>query len=289
MANSSEPSPSASTFEQRLERHERVPRVDLPEASGPVRPAAASYARFIPREELGRAVAWVPDSLDARLRKEADKAAGREPPAPAPPPVDPEVQRAARQAQLQARLAEVFEQGRQLGCEETAEAMRAQAGEALASFRQQQASEVGMPIAALLVQFQQGIDALEQSLAQRLAGIAMQMARQVVRSELQTNAALVVDVTQEALTEVLLSARHITVKVHPEDLVWIEKGCADTFEARGARLIADTHMERGGCLVESDLGVVDARLAKRWASAVAAMGAPALAEVDASDHTAGAP
>lgn len=288
MASSSDLSPSASTFEQRLERHERVPRVDLPEASGPSRSSAASYARFIPREELGRAVAWVPDSLDARLRREAGQAAGHEPP-PAPAPVDPEVQRAARQAQLQARLAEVFEQGRQLGCEETTERMRAEASEALASFRQQQASEVGAPVAALLVQFQQGIDALEQSLAKRLAGIAMQMARQVVRSELQTSATLVVDVTQEALAEVLLSARHITVKVHPEDLAWIEQGCADAFEARGARLIADTHIERGGCLVESDLGVVDARLATRWASAVAAMGAPVLADVDTSDHRAATP
>lgn len=286
MASSSDP--SGSTFEQRLERHERVPRMDLPEPSGPARAASATYARFIPREELGRAVAWVPDSLDARLRREADKAAGNEPP-PAPAPVDPEVQRAARQAQLQARLAEVFEQGRLLGREETTETMRAEASEALASFRQQQASEVGRPVAALLVQFQQAIDALEQSLAQRLAGIAMQMARQVVRSELQTNAALVVDVTQEALAEVLLSARHITVKVHPADLTWIEQGCADAFEARGARLIADTHIERGGCLVESDLGVVDARLATRWASAVAAMGAPALAEVDTSDPDAAAP
>ncbi|MEX8495737.1 FliH/SctL family protein [Sphaerotilus sp.] len=283
MASSSDP--SASTFEQRLERHERVPRMDLPEAAGPARSTAASYARFIPREELGRAVAWVPDSLDARLRLEADRAAGSEAPA-APAPVDPEVQRAARQAQLQARLAEVFEQGRQLGREETTETMRAEAREALASLRQQQASEVGTPVAALLVQFQHGIDALEQSLARRLAGIAMQMARQVVRSELQTNAALVVDVTQEALADVLLSARHITVKVHPEDLQWIEQGCADAFEARDARLIADAHIERGGCLVESDLGVVDARLATRWASAVAAMGSPVLAEVDSNDGTA---
>jgi len=281
MASSSDPSPS--TFAQRLERHERVPRVDLPEAPGPARPSGASYARFIPREELGRAVAWVPDSLDARLRQEADKASGKEP-VPAPAPVDPEALRAARQAQLQARLAEVFEQGRQLGREETTEALRAETREALAAFRQQQASEVGAPVAALLVQFQQGVDALEQSLAQRLAGITMQMARQVVRAELQTNAALVVEVTQEALAEVLLSARHITVKVHPEDLTWIEQGCADAFEARGARLIADMHIERGGCLLESDLGVVDARLGTRWASAVAAMGSPALAEVDSQDN-----
>lgn len=281
MASSSEAprrQPS-NRFEARLERHERVPRVDLPE--GLLRPAAPTYARFIPREELGSAVAWVPDSLDAQRRKEASAAAAQA--EPAPPPVDPAAVRAARQAQLQARLAEVFEQGRQLGRDETTQAMRAEAREALDAFRRQQASEVGAPVAALLAQFQQGLDGLEHALARRLAGIAMQMARQVVRHELKTSASLVVEVTQEALAEVLLSARHITVKVHPEDLALIADGCADAVEARGAKLVADTHIERGGCLVESDLGVVDARMSTRWASAVQAMGSPVLAEVDQHD------
>ncbi|MEY2873510.1 MAG: hypothetical protein RLZZ373_881 [Pseudomonadota bacterium] len=285
MASSSDVPPN--TFEQRLERHERVPRVDLPE--GLARSNASPYARFIPREEVGQAVAWVPDSLDARRAKGGNKSAAGADAESAPQPVDPAAVRAARQAQLQARLADVFEQGRQIGRDETSKAMRAEAREALESFRRQQASEVGAPVAALLVQFQQGLDGVEQALARRLAGIAMQMARQVVRSELQTSATLVVDVAQEALAEVLLSARHITVKVHPDDLALIAQGCADAAEARGARLVADTHIERGGCLVESDLGTVDARLSTRWAGAVAAMGSPVLAEVDCSDSVPVAP
>lgn len=277
MASSSDSNTSASgvrSFAQRVEQHERVPRIDLP--GGLAKPAAPTYARFIPREELGRVAAWVPDSLDPRRTA-----------APAAPaPIDPEVARAARQAQLQQRFAEVFEQGRRQGQEDTTRAMREEARQALDIFRRQQASEVGAPVAALLTQFQQGLDSVEQALARRLAGIAMQMARQVVRHELQTNAALVVDVTQEALTEVLLSARHITVKVHPTDLVLVEQGCADAFEARGARLIADAHIERGGCLVESDLGVVDARLSTRWTNAVAAMGTPPLTAAEAGDGVA---
>jgi flagellar assembly protein FliH len=183
-------------------------------------------------------------------------------------------------------LAEVFEQGRQRGRDEMAEALQTQTRDALEAFRQQQVVEVGTPVASVMAAFQQGLDGVEQSLARRLAGIAMQMARQVVRSELQTRATLVVEVVQEALDEVLLSARHITVKVHPDDLIWIEQGCRDAFEARGARLIADHHLARGDCLVESDLGVVDARLATRWASTVAAMGSPALMDADGPDGVA---
>lgn len=276
MASSSDPTaaaPGARSFAQRVEQHERVPRIDLP--GGLAKPVVPTYARFIPREELGSVAAWVPDSLDPRKTAAAA--------APAPAPIDPAVARAARQAQLQQRFAEVFEQGRRQGQEDTTRTMREEARQALDVFRRLQAAEVGVPVAALLTQFQQGLDSVEQALARRLAGIAMQMARQVVRHELQTNAALVVDVTQEALAEVLLSARHITVKVHPTDFALVEQGCADAFEARGARLIADAHVERGGCLVESDLGAVDARLSTRWAGAVAAMGTPPLSAAEAGD------
>lgn len=270
-------------FAQRLQQHERVPRMGLDTPDAASRPTQPSHARFIPREELGHAVAWVPDSLDGRGGRAAASPA---PAAAAPPPADPAAARATRQAQLQARLAEVFEQGRQRGRDEMAEALQTQTRDALEAFRQQQVVEVGTPVASVMAAFQQGLDGVEQSLARRLAGIAMQMARQVVRSELQTRATLVVEVVQEALGEVLLSARHITVKVHPDDLIWIEQGCRDAFEARGARLIADHHLARGDCLVESDLGVVDARLATRWASTVAAMGSPALMDADGPDGVA---
>ena len=42
--------------------------------------------------------------------------------------------------------------------------------------------------------------------------------------------------------------------------------------ARGARPPAAPQIERGGCLVESDVGSVDARVETRWAQAAAAFG-----------------
>ena len=49
-------------------------------------------------------------------------------------------------------------------------------------------------------------------------------------------------------------------------------------ESAHARLVADPNIERGGCLVESDLGTVDARVATRWARAMAALGPLSLAD-----------
>ena len=99
--------------------------------------------------------------------------------------------------------------------------------------------------------------------------------RQIVRSELAARPDLVATVAQEALDTLLMSARQITVRVHPDDHALVEQGAADALAQRGARLLADPTITRGGCLVESDIGVVDAAIATRWRRAVAVLGCEA--------------
>ncbi|MGR6805650.1 flagellar assembly protein FliH [Sphaerotilus natans] len=273
---------SSESFAERVQRQARDPGfapIDLqalPEAVPP------SLTRFIPREELGDVVRWSPGRLDVpapRARRAGDAAPPAEPPAP-PPEVLRAVQetRQAEQARARHLAEEAFEKGRALGRDEGLRIGREEGLNALEEYRQQHEAEVGVPIAAVLEQFQRQLDGLDQAIARRVAGIALQVARQVLRTELQTPAAAVVRVTQEALGEVLLSARHIRVRLNPSDLVAVEQGCGDLFSTRHARLVADPNIERGGCLVESDLGTVDARVATRWARAMAALGPLSLAD-----------
>jgi len=46
----------------------------------------------------------------------------------------------------------------------------------------------------------------------------------------------------------------------------------DVLATRGARAVADPHVAPGGCVVESDIAVVDASVHARWSRAAAAMG-----------------
>jgi flagellar assembly protein FliH len=71
---------------------------------------------------------------------------------------------------------------------------------------------------------------------------------------------------------VLMLARHITVHLHPADLPLVAAAEAEALAARGARLVADDGIERGGCRVESDLGAIDARIGERWAQAASVLG-----------------
>ena len=87
---------------------------------------------------------------------------------------------------------------------------------ALDSFKESFALQVGGQVTQVLASLDRELGQLEQQLAAGVARVATELARQVVRSELGLRPALVVRVAQEAVDAVLMSARHITVQVHPD-------------------------------------------------------------------------
>ena len=52
-----------------------------------------------------------------------------------------------------------------------------------------------------------------------------------------------------------------------ETALFTEKRAGEAFAARGARLLTDAALTRGGCRVESDLGSIAASVESRWAQA----------------------
>ena len=217
--------------------------------------AAASYARFIPREELSSFSAWSPGALSENGEPIADRRKTPRPAgaAPATPPPDPK-------AMLHAARQQGYQDGYRDGLV------------ALEGFKQSFALQTANQVTAIVRSTGEQLDLLQQEMAQALAGAAVELARQIVRSELVARPELITAVAIEALDTLLLSARHIVLRVHPDDQSLIAAGAADHLAARGARLIGDAEVTRGGCLVESDLGVIDASIEARWRRAAAALG-----------------
>jgi flagellar assembly protein FliH len=199
------------------------------------------YARFIPREELDGFAAWRPDALgDSPTARPAT-----------------EVQRGAEQ---QAARQAGYQDGYRDGLV------------ALESFKHSFAQQMAAQLAPLVAAFDQAFAELESQIAASVARTASALARQVVRGELVTRPELVAQVAAEAVNAVLLSARHIRIFVHPDDHSLVQAGAGDTLTARGARLMVDATLTRGGCRVESDLGSIDACVQTRWAQAAQVLG-----------------
>ena len=259
---------------------------------------ASPYTRFIPREELKGFAAWRPGAFaeppafvqpaqpgspnaSAHVGGQPKAAAAATGPAwpsadfkgaadsPGVAPANPgaaghEALRAEWQADLQAQVAAARQQGYQDGYRDGLVA--------LDSFKQSFASQTSTQVAQVLKSFDDELNQLEQQMALSVARVATELARQVVRSELGSRPALIAQVAQEAVNAVLMSARHITVQLHPDDHALVAQGCEEALSARGARLLSQAAIARGGCRVESDVGVIDARIATRWLQATQSLG-----------------
>jgi flagellar assembly protein FliH len=228
--------------------------------------ASASYQRFIPREELGAFASWKPGAFGPDAAQATSPAAPPSPPAPTA-------------ADWQVRIHAARQAGYQEGYRDGLVALEG----FKESFAQQATSQVG----ALLEAFDTQLQALDAQVAQALAASAVQLARQVLRSELRAQPELVARVAAEAVSAVMLSARQITVQVHPQDLPLVSEGAAEALALRGARLVASSSIARGGVLVHSDVGSIDARIAGRWAQAAAALGSTLPLEADYHDDSSG--
>jgi flagellar assembly protein FliH len=214
-----------------------------------------AYTRFIPREELQGFASWMPDTFgDNPASQPPVRAAVPEPEAA------PEAAIEVIQAQLNAARQDGYRDGYRDGLV------------ALESFKQSFAQQLAGQFGLVLTNFDHELGELEQQIAASVARIATQLARQVVRSELGARPDLVVQVAIDAVNSVLMSARQITVYVHPDDQPAIAQGAGEVLAARGARLVGKPDIERGGVLIESDAGTVDARIGARWNQAVQALG-----------------
>jgi flagellar assembly protein FliH len=218
--------------------------------------AGTAYTRFIPREELGDFASWQPGAFGGQPdRRHAAQTS--EPPKPAAA-AEPTA------ADWMARVAAARQAGYQEGYRDGLVALE--------SFKQTFAQQATAQVGALLEAFDAQFEVLDTQVAQAVARTAVQLARQVLRAELEQRPEIVSMVATEAVNSVMLSARHIAVHVHPLDLPLVAEGAEEALTARGARLHANASVQRGGVLVQSDVGDIDARIAARWAQAAANLG-----------------
>jgi flagellar assembly protein FliH len=214
-----------------------------------------AYARFIPREEVRSFSAWTPSSFGSEAAGAAAAEPAPEAEAPAQPPTAAEAL-----AQLQAARQAGYHDGYRDGLV------------ALDGFKQSYAQQITAQVTAVTQAFRQQLAQLEQALALQVAEVAILLARQVVRSEVAARPEMVADLVQEALAATLVSAQQIAVHLHPEDHALVQAHAGEALAARGARLVADPALKRGGCVIDSEAGVIDASLESRWLRAVEAMG-----------------
>jgi flagellar biosynthesis/type III secretory pathway protein FliH len=153
-------------------------------------------------------------------------------------------------ARLVASAADVREQARREGFAAGREEARAEA-------------------TALLLQAQTAAAAVRERSAGDLRRLAVRIAEKILDRALELDPELVTAITAAALEPV--RDRHaITLRVHPDDLAAVTQAQPELHrrlsQASALLVRADTAIGRGGCIVETEIGTVDAQLATQLAA-----------------------
>ncbi|MDQ5916243.1 MAG: flagellar assembly protein FliH [Pseudomonadota bacterium] len=212
---------------------------------------------YIPKEQLTAYQRWELAAFDeaeqaAKAAAEAEAAAiasGAGPSEPAVPlPTAEEVERIHNEA---------HESGYAAGYE---------AGQAQAFAEAERIAALGSNLCEQLQQ-------LDQQISEELLAVAVEIAGQVLRQSLRLKPELLLPTVREAVAALPLHHGHPALFLHPEDATLVRAQLGEQLSHNGWRILEDSHLERGGCRVESGASEVDATLQTRWRRVLDAIGA----------------
>jgi flagellar assembly protein FliH len=151
-------------------------------------------------------------------------------------------------------------------------AAAAEARQRLADYIDGEGAEAAQRLNSLLDAAEQGVQQVQQRMADAVLQIACTLARQVLRTEIETRPEALVPVVQEALDMLATDARPATVRIHPDTLHGLRGALESAAAGRPVQWVADAAVGVAGCRVESAGASVDGTLQTRWLRAVSRLG-----------------
>ncbi|MDO6387977.1 FliH/SctL family protein [Uliginosibacterium sp. 31-12] len=114
----------------------------------------------------------------------------------------------------------------------------------------------------LVQSFDEALGQVDQEVAEELQALAIEIARQVVRDSIAAKPESVLEVVREAMQN--LPQQSATIRVNPEDVQLMRRYVGEHYEDLAHRVAEDDSVARGGCIIESSGGQIDAQLQTRW-------------------------
>jgi len=108
--------------------------------------------------------------------------------------------------------------------------------------------------------------------ANEVLALALELARQMIRTALRVRPELIVPVVQDALARIIQPGQQASISLHPDDARLARAHLGEQLEAGGWRIAEDPAVERGGCVLSTASSQVDASSATRWRQLTGALG-----------------
>jgi len=135
-----------------------------------------------------------------------------------------------------------------------------------------EAEESCSRVKQLAESFANTLDNLDFRLADMVLELALDVARQVVAGELAARPERILDVVNLALKQMAESTREARLLMNPEDAALVRPRLEQVLDKNRLRIVEDARIVRGGCLIETSQGDLDATLQARWRQVVQVLG-----------------
>lgn len=225
---------------------------------------------IIPKEQLANYQRWQMGSFDSPAKIES--------PAPDNAGVQPEVDQSTASAEgeissmLPLPTAEDIErineearnEGYQTGLAEGRAAAQAENAEIIAA-------EIAK-ISGLIGNLQQALQGIDQSVADQLLDLALEVAGQVLRGTVKTRREALLPVIREAIAALPMHHAHIQLFMNPADAAIVREQIGEQIAQYGGQIIEDAGISDGGCLLKAGASEIDASLEMRWKRVIEAIG-----------------
>ena len=221
-------------------------------------------AGVIPKEDLAAYKRWNVDSFDRKLP--ATKPATPKAPEKSDsveselvttmnlPTVD-DIQRINEEARTEGYQAG-FEEGRAAGETALADTITSE----LARF------------SALIGNLQSSMANMEQTIAEQVLDLALEVASQVIRSTISVRNEALLPVIREAIAALPLHHGHVMLHLNPADASMVREQIGEQLTQTGTQIVDDTELAPGGCMLKAGTSEIDATLETRWKRVLDAIG-----------------
>lgn len=124
--------------------------------------------------------------------------------------------------------------------------------------------EEALKMQQLANNLEESLNQIDQNISDALVTLALDIARQVIRTTLIVRPEYIVETIQDILLTETSEQGFLRIRMHPEDLSIVRRYLKDDPRLQKWQLLSDMNIERGGCIAETSLGSIDATLQTRW-------------------------
>lgn len=112
--------------------------------------------------------------------------------------------------------------------------------------------------------FSQQLQAASGQMSNEVLELAIDLAKAMLKIKFDTEPELILPIVEDAINQISTVQQPAQVLLHPDDAVIVKNHLGESLTENGWRIVADPHIERGGCKLETQHNLLDASYATRW-------------------------